>query len=421
MTVGGTAAGASASFDATALDADAPARPGPGSSAPGGRARRGRRLVLGAVAVVAVVLGGLLVVGQLRSPSLRAEDFGAVGDGRADDAAALQRGLDALEPGQTLRLTDGRTYRHDRVLTMRVPRTHLEGAATLLAGDEERSALRIEADGVQVDGVTLTTATTTRRWEADDQMKVLVDGHSGVQLRHVTIRGSAAAGVYVGSGAADFLLEDVSVQDTRADGIHITQGSHDGVIRRPTTSGTGDDGVAVVSYGQDGTPCARITIESPTVHGTNGGRGVSVVGGVDVTMTDVTVERSAAAGIYVAAEGDPYFTAGVRGVKIQGGTVTAANQDAAIDHGAVLVYDGSATENVQDVTIADLTIAGTRAGASRQVGVITSRARAISGVALTDIAIQGGPSNTFSTDQPDQGFTLRGWTFESRPLADRQS
>ena len=372
------------------------------------------------VVIVIVLAGALLVLRQRGSGALDVEAFGAVGDGKVDDAAAIQRALDALEPGQTLRLASGRTYRHDQVLTVHVPGTHLTGAATLMAGDEERSALRIEADDVHVDDVTLTTPTTTRRWDADGQMKVLIAGHTGVQLRHVTIRGSAAAGVYVGSGASDFLLEDVRVIDTRADGIHITQGSHDGVVRRPVTSGTGDDGVAIVSYQKDGKPCARITVDSPTVRGTTGGRGVSVVGGVDVTMTDVTVTRSAAAGIYVASEGDPYFTTGTRGVSIRGGSVTDANQDASIDHGAVLVYDGSPGQPVQDVSITGLLITGTRGGASRQVGVIASRAGAISGVELSDLTLRGGPAAVFGTDQPDQGFVLRGWKHDGNPLPDRR-
>ena len=81
------------------------------------------------------------------------EDFGAKGDGRTDDTAALQRALEGVAVGGTLALTRGRTYLHSDVLTLTVADVVLTGGGTLLATQEERSALRIEADGVTLDGV----------------------------------------------------------------------------------------------------------------------------------------------------------------------------------------------------------------------------------------------------------------------------
>lgn len=385
---------------------------------------RHKWLLLG---VAALVLGlsatvGLFAAGQRElKRSVAVETFGAVGDGRTDDGPAIQRALDSLSPGETLRFTDGRTYLHAALLRASVRGTTLSGAATLMAANEARSAFQIDADDVTVEQLTFTTPTTTQRWDAYEQQKIWISGHSGVVLRDVTVRGSAAAGVYVGGGASHFLLERVRIDGTRADGIHITQGSHDGVIRRPVTTRTGDDGVAVVSYRQDGRPCARIRVEEPTVLGTTGGRGVSVVGGVDVLITDVNIQRSAAAAIYVSAEGDPYFTAGVRDVQIRGGRILDANQDASIDHGAVLIYDGSDSETVEQVSIVDLNISGTRSTASRQVGVIAGRARLIKGVKITDIALTGGPAQLFSIEQPDQGFALSRWTQDGVKIPDRNS
>lgn len=339
--------------------------------------------------------------------SVDVESFGAVGDGRTDDTAALQRALDEVSSGTELRFRAGATYVQSDVLRLERPGVHLTGDATILAVDEERSSLTIAADDVVLDGLTLRIEGVTKRWDAFEQQRLRIDGTRGVEVRDVTVDGSAAAGVYVAGSATDFLLEDVEVVGTRADGIHITRGSSDGRIVRPVTRGTGDDGVAVVSYEQDGDPCRDITVESPVIDGTTGGRGVSVVGGEDVRITDVDIRRTAAAAVYVAAEGDPYFTTGVRGVSVVGGRVDGANVDTDIDHGAVLVYDGRADATVVDVRIAGVTISGTRESASRQIGVLASQPGVIDQVVVEDLDISGGPQNIFGTDDPAQGYTVR--------------
>ncbi|MFC7574282.1 hypothetical protein ACFQX8_19130 [Klenkia terrae] len=129
------------------------------------------------------------------------------------------------------------------------------------------------AADVTISGITLDISSTSRRWDAYEQQRLRLDGASRVVVRDVVVDGSAAAGVYVGGGTSDFLLDRVTVQNTRADGIHITQGSHDGQVLSPVVRNVGDDGVAVVSYRQDGDPCARIRVVSPSVNGSTGGRG----------------------------------------------------------------------------------------------------------------------------------------------------
>ena len=356
------------------------------------------------------------------SPSLSgtvdALEVGAAGDGTTDDTGALQGALDAMAPGSTLVLPEGRTFAVGDVLTVRAQGTTITGGGTLLATDEERSSLRLDhVDDAVLDGITLAIAETTKRWDAYEQQRLHVDGGSGVVVRDVSIEGSAAAGVYLGGGASDFLLERVAVTGTRADGIHITQGAHDGVVRDAATTRTGDDGVAVVSYAQDGEPCRDVLVERPVVRTTDA-RGISVVGGERITYVDVDVSDSAAAAVYIASE-DSYDTAGVSEVLVDGGVLAGANRDEGTDHGAVLLYE-STGRGIRDVVVRDLDVTGTRASASRQVGVLPGEGDAITGVTLDDLRLVGGPSTALVVGGTTE-VTATGWTVDGAPVADPTS
>lgn len=335
------------------------------------------------------------------------EDFGAVGDGRTDDTVALRRALSEVAAGSTLTFARGRTYLHADVLTLAVADVVLSGGGTLLATAEERSALRIEAADVTVDGLTLAIRRTTRRWDSPDQHRLYAGSSRRLVIRGVTVTGSAASGIFL-ADVDDFRLEDVAVRDTRADGVHLTKGSRNGTVVRPRLSGTGDDGLAVVSYLEDGEPCRAIRVESPVVRGTKGGRGVSVVGGEDVSYTDIDVEGSRAAAVYVACEGDPYFTAPVRGVRIEDGVVRGANTDAAIDHGSVLIFSGREDGEVDDVEVSGLRITGSPRSASWQVGVVTTGGTT-TGLRFRDLELEATEPKPFATTSPECCSTS-GWT-----------
>lgn len=336
------------------------------------------------------------------------ETFGAVGDGKTDDTAALQRAMDALAPGQRLMIAEGKTYRHTDVLTVSRPGARLVGSGTLLASNEDRSEVLLAADRIVVDGPTFAMASTTRRGETFEQMKLRLSNASDVVVRNVTIAGSSAAGVYVGSGVTNFLLDNLHISDTRADGIHITGDAHDGTVRSPVVDRSGDDGVAVVSYQQDKTPVRRVLVDSPTVRDMVGGRGVSVVGGEDITYRNVTVVASSSAAIYVASEGAPYYTFAPTRVTIEGATLTGSNTASGVDHGAFLVYSGNPGSAPADITASDVTISGTRPGASSQVGIRADSSCTVEHVTLNNFVIQGG-GNRFGANVPASAYTLSGW------------
>jgi hypothetical protein len=398
-------------------------RPAPGRAVPPGRSRPVLR--------VAVVLAGLGLVAAPTAVAAAGEEpaaqvapayqaltpaaFGAVGDGSTDDTAALRRALAALQPGQELFLPAGRTYRHTDTLRLTVPGTTIAGTGTLLATDPQRSALIVQADDVTVRDVTLRLGTATSRLGTFDHMKLTVIRTDGFVAERVKVRGSAAAGVYLW-GATDFVLRDLDVRDTKADGVHVTGPSSDGSIQRPVVRSSGDDGVAVVSYLADGQPVRRVSIDSPTVLTTTWGRGVSVVGGEDVTITNLRVERSNAAAVYVAREGAPWNTFAPVRVTVRGGTLAWSNTSTTVDHGAVLVYDGRSDAGaLREVTVSDLTITGTRSTASRQVGFLRGTSQA-TGVRLTDLSVLGGPRHLLTVDAPAGTWTASGWTRDGVPV-----
>ena len=331
--------------------------------------------------------------------------FGAVGDGIADDTDAIVHALAALKPGEALQFPAGKVFCHAQVLTVRTAEVQLLGPGTLRATAEQTSALQVQAANVTIDGLTLAIGSTTKRWSSPDQHKLVLGAYSGAVIRNVTITGSAAAGVF-GLGASNFLVQSVQVSNTRADGIHLTDGCTNGFVVAPMITSSGDDGVAVVSYATDRAICRAITVISPRVHTTTGGRGVSVVGGQQIVYADVQVSNSNAAAVYIACEGGDSVTMPVTDVRVTGGALIGSNTNPNIDHGAVLVYSGRPSGGVSDVVITGLRVTGTRLTASRQVGVVANPGAQVSAVSFVDLDLTALPK-PYQGDAPAGSVTLR--------------
>ncbi|MCB0919745.1 MAG: right-handed parallel beta-helix repeat-containing protein [Actinobacteria bacterium] len=349
-----------------------------------------------------------------------------------DDTAALKAAIASLGAAgnDTLTLPAGHTYRHSDVLKVGTANVTITGAGTLLATDEARSAVYLAADGITLDGPTLRMQETSGRWEAFEQMKLRLGRFAGITVRNTTVIGSAAAGVYVG-GSSSFALTDVTVRDTNADAIHMTLGAHDGVVTRPVVDNPGDDGVAVVSYVGDGELTRNITVQSPTVSNQRWGRGLAVVGGQDVSFTDVSVTESAGAGIYIASEGE-WNTFGVNNVTVNGGTLLRSNQQADVDaadrpspdksrivHGAIHLYNSQASQAIRNVTVRNLAIRDTHNDGYDQVQVFSYSGQTQDRLAFENIAISGGSRYNFKTiGIPDGAYRTVNWTKDGAGLPD---
>ena len=129
---------------------------------------------------------------------------------------------------------------------------------------------------------------------------------SNFVLENVTVdavepgRGVATAGIMF-SNAHHGRIVAPTVRHSLADGIHITAGSSELLIERPLVEDSGDDAVAIVSYRQQQRICRTIRV-TDAVSRRSAARGISVVGGLDVQLDRVRVEKSSAAGVYLYGE-----------------------------------------------------------------------------------------------------------------------
>ncbi|MGH3582766.1 MAG: right-handed parallel beta-helix repeat-containing protein [Mycobacterium sp.] len=354
-----------------------------------------------------------LVVSVLTVAMVACQTSRSTSDPTQDDTASLQGMLNALRPGDTLTL-EPRVYEHSGVLTVRVPGVHIDGnGATLAATHDETSAVQILADGVQFTNIRLTAPAEGPRLTALDEHKLVI-GADDVAVSHINIEGSAAAGIFV-NGAQHFAIHDVTVRGTRADGVHMTNGAGNGVVDDVRTDQTGDDGVAVVSYAADPASCHDITVSNVHVGSTRWGRGITVVGGANITMRAFTVANTDSAGVYVATEGDPYFTRTVDNVSISGGTITGANRNPDIVQGAVLVAAEHTGTEINNVSISDISIAATPSSAQRDVAIYT-KAGTLRGIRMRDISLDDTDLTPFVSNADAGSFALLGWTAGGKPL-----
>lgn len=338
------------------------------------------------------------------------ETFGAVGNGTTDDTTALNSALAACGPGKAVHINSGKIYKHNNIVTAGLAGTTVSGSGELRAGTESVSAFKIDADHVTLSGVKLTCPTTTTRGTAPQQHKIWATAHTNMILRDVNVDTSAGAGIFV-QGASYYLIEDCTVANTRADGIHQTAGSNNGIVRRPTITNVGDDGVAVVSYLSDGVLCHDITVDTPHIVSQTWGRALSVVGGYNVTFTNIDVDSSSAAALYFASESGTFNTYSVYNVTVNGGTITNANQNATVDHGAIVMWCAQSGQTIHDITVTNLTITNTRTTASRTVALLQD-AGGIYHTTLTNLAINGTGSpitNLLTNSAPTSAYNSSGW------------
>lgn len=291
----------------------------------------------------------------------------------SDQADALQKAFDSLRAGQRLVIAPGR-YVVGHSLAVTVPQAVISGyGATLAATNPADQTLVMSGAGSTLVGVTL-AGTGTTRLTTPESTKVEVTG-ADVQVLGVTIQGGASAGIFVFGGNGIAIVGN-TVRATLADGIHTTYGSTNVLVQNNTVTGTGDDLIAVVSYLGDGGLSSNVLIDHNSVSGNAWGRGITVVGGQGVTISNNTVDGvEKAAGILVAQE-DSWKTYGSSNVVIAGNTVTNI-QNSNVNNGLQPTQQGAIeldtwTGAVSSVAVTDNRVSGSGYAGFRAYGNVCS-------------------------------------------------
>jgi Endopolygalacturonase len=231
---------------------------------------------------------------------INARDFGAKGDGRTDDTAALQKAFDyAKANGVAVYIPSG-TYTHSNVLTADSITVFGDGDGTLLKGTTAgKEALIMTGMKPQLYSVALEGVAATRLTN-DSSTAINPRFATDFVIENVHIKSSSSAGIMTVGGNGGTIRYN-TVEGTKADGIYTTVGSHDIDIQYNHTIRTGDDAISITAYKGDPGYTYNINVANNLVTGNWESRSITVNGGHDIKISNNYVDGGTA-GVSVGAE-----------------------------------------------------------------------------------------------------------------------
>jgi hypothetical protein len=264
-------------------------------------------------------------------------NFGAVTDAQSPEAmtanvSAFQAAFNQAKATKSQVIArKGRKYWLNKSIQMDSITFHNESELWFNDGRLDVSAgLIVRGNGPKLDLSGSVNSVATKRGGGEwGQMGVCVSAVDFDIGGGGRVSGAACVGVYLQSAARGY-VHDLTVTDTKADSYHNTVGTNYVDFRRLKTLRSADDCFAVVSYDKKGAICHHITLDGFEASEVKGGRGLTVVGGEDIVYQNARLTDVSRFGLYIASEGNPYYTRGVR-------RVTARN--VAIDGCGLLTMD----------------------------------------------------------------------------------
>lgn len=325
----------------------------------------------------------------------------------SDLSTQLQSSLDKLRSGDWLVLEPG-LYPIGKHLSVAMNGVTVYGkGATLHSSSATDGGILVRGDNVSIYNLTLTQASAERQTTPWSGGIAVFDDRSGrprrvdgAMIRGNTINYAAGAGIFLYK-VSRFTVADNTVFRSLADGIHLTGGSADGRVIRNTVSQTGDDMIGIVSYAGNrnavGTAARyaqlseddldwNVYVAENHLSDQYWGRGVSVVGGSNVTIENNTITRTpTAAAIYLLRE-NSYATFGDHNIVVRSNdisetqtlppTYAPANYKLSMTHhGAIEVASQMDQDESDDaryrslLSVADIEIAGNTVRNSRFAGI----------------------------------------------------
>ncbi|WP_245608640.1 glycosyl hydrolase family 28-related protein [Saccharibacillus sacchari] len=267
-------------------------------------------------------------------------DEGATPDDDTDDLAAIQATLDRAAAEQVAVYIPPGNYRLSGILVIDGVELLGDGAdqAILTSTNPENGSIDVEGDGAVLSGFAHVYETTVERGNgANDKNSITLRGATNFTIQGLKIDKSSTAGIFVGDESANGTIRGNSLQNTGADGIHITNGSSNVTVEENSVRKAGDDTIAVVSYEENSKTTQDITIRRNDVGYGSKARGISVVGGENVTIENNQIRDTEMAGIYISVEKE-WDTRNVKNIVINENTIEHTGTRLGSEHPNILVY-----------------------------------------------------------------------------------
>ncbi len=314
-----------------------------------------------------------LPAAKITTPTVSVEDFGAKGDGVTDDTDAINKAIDSLKNGGTVQFAKGKTYVKRKNIIVKRTGVQLWGyGATLyvVTTDPELRAgkgvaqlsVQLLAPHTGIYGFTITSNVRRRLIGHPNEIAIYIGSdHQEIADNRIEY----TVGGIMAEGASNFLVARNVVYRTYADGIHVTQKSRSGKILCNVVRETGDDMIAIVNYGVGEPTIGNFLIEGNDVADQFWGRGITVVGGKDVTIRGNKISgTSVGAGILINTE-TYWHTADVHNVLVEGNHIShvqtikapynPTTKDTRTGQGGIDI-NGQGTQRVADVLVRNNTI-----------------------------------------------------------------
>lgn len=312
-------------------------------------------------------------------------DHGAVGDGVANDLAALDAAVNALPAaGGIVFLREGKSFLKTDLLI--VTKDHVKFWAlnrqatvqqNVLGVVRKQSILCRNNTGCGFFGLKL-RSDSEERFDALEDNPISADHGSLVEVVGCEIDGAAGSGIFL-YGSSEHYIHGNFVHHTWADHIHHTNGARASwvfrnyIFNEPPSPGAhrGDDGVACVTYDPGSPLCGDMEWWSNTILDTNWGRGYSVIGGEDILIHDNWAIGVAGAGIIVASESS-FDTESSRRITARDNVIYQCG-DAIGGHPGILVSgDNAASAPLSDLAFYDNISVDNVNGPYREEGAFTN-------------------------------------------------
>jgi parallel beta-helix repeat protein len=281
--------------------------------------------------------------------TVNVKDFGAKGDGVTDDQTAIQNASNyATANNRSLYFPDG-TYLHSSTLTFTSIAVYGTGGATVVATDttspDPNHALILSGTNASISGLKVTTNWTGARQQNYAAAGIFVLNCTNFSITQCTVTNSAQIGILMSTSSYGRVYSNY-VQGTLADGIHHVEGANNVVTSNNVLRATGDDSISVVGYTSGLQPYDILIVGNKSY--LSSGRGITCIGGKQVTIEANQIERSSGAGISASSE-LTYNTYASSKVSIVGNQLIDCNTNPATVNGCIFSsgYVGFVNTDIQ--------------------------------------------------------------------------